>query len=376
MADHARFSPSAAHRYLACTPALMLEQQFQDQRTRFAEEGTVAHALAEHKLRLALGDDSDRPESSFMNDEMERATEDYVAFALEQIGEAMRLCIDPVVLVEQRVSIEAYVPGTFGTADLLIIADKRLTVVDFKYGKGVEVSADRNVQMMIYALGAHELLGSLYDIRHCRIVIFQPRLDHVSIFELPLDELLLWADTVLRPRARLALTGEGDFAAGEHCRFCKARHTCRARASYFLSLAASEFREPALLSPEEVSEVLQKARQLTQWADDVYTFAEDQAINHGASWAGFKLVSGRTVRRLLDEGEAGKRLMAAGHKDVFRHSLLGIADLERRLGKQAFRTLLGDLIVKPEGKPTLVPDSDRREALESNASTKSDFMEE
>ena len=201
MSEHAKFSPSSASRYLACPRALLLEQQFKDQSSCYAEEGTVAHALAEYKLKRKLVLNTEKPDSDYINDEMQLATDNYVIFAQEQISEAKRLCIDPVILIEQRVSVEAYAPDTFGTADLLIVADSQLTVVDLKYGKGVEVFADHNPQMMIYALGAYELLGNLYDIKHCRMIIFQPRLDHISVFDMALDDLVSWGENVLRPKA-------------------------------------------------------------------------------------------------------------------------------------------------------------------------------
>ena len=376
MSEHAKFSPSSASRYLACPRALLLEQQFKDQGSCYAEEGTVAHALAEYKLKRELGLNTEKPDSAYINDEMQQATENYVIFAQEQISEAKRLCIDPVILIEQRVSVEAYAPDTFGTADLLIVADSRLTVVDLKYGKGVEVFADHNPQMMIYALGACELLGNLYDIKQCRMIIFQPRLDHISVFDMTLDELVHWGETVLRPKAQQALNGEGEFLAGDHCRFCKARFTCRARADQYMKLAELDFRKPETLSNGEISEILQKARQLGQWVDDVFSYAESQAINNGQHWQGFKLVRGRSTRRYVDDDQAAKCLIAAGYSNIYRQSLLGITDMERLLGKQKFTEILSSLVTKPEGKPTLVPVTDKRDEIESTNSAQTDFMEE
>jgi len=376
MSEHAKFSPSSASRYLACPRALLLEQQFKDQGSCYAEEGTVAHALAEYKLKRELGLNTEKPDSDYINDEMQLATDNYVIFAQEQISEAKRLCTDPVILIEQRVSVEAYAPDTFGTADLLIVADSRLTVVDLKYGKGVEVFADHNPQMMIYALGAYELLGNLYDIKQCRMIIFQPRLDHISVFDMALDDLVSWGENVLRPRAQQALNGEGEFLAGDHCRFCKARFTCRARADQFMKLAELDFRKPETLGNDEIPEILQKARQLGQWVDDVFSYAESQAINNGQHWQGFKLVRGRSTRRYVDDDQAAKRLIAAGYSNIYRQSLLGITDMERMLGKQKFTEILSGLVTKPEGKPTLVPETDRRDEIESLNSAQTDFMEE
>ena len=377
MSEHARLSPSAAHRWLHCTPSIKLEEQFDDQPSVFAEEGTAAHVLGEWKLRMALGSDAGiRPVSPFDSEEMEQYTDDYRDFCLEQIEEAKRYCKDAVVLIERRVEVDHYATGVFGTADLLIVADEWLTVIDLKYGKGVEVYAEENPQMMIYALGALELLGMLYNVRNVRMVIYQPRLSNISFYEADAKALIEWGNAVLRPKAELASQGEGEFCPGTHCRFCKARFTCRARAEENLQTARFEFRKPDLLTDEEIAEVLTKARELASWAEDVFLYAEQEALHSGKQWPGYKLVEGRSRRRYTDETVVGETLRAAGFFDIYKQSLLGIGEMEKKLGKNVFRELLQHLIEKPDGAPTLVPENDKREALNRDAAAKNDFLEE
>jgi len=232
MRAHALLSASSAHRWLHCPPSARLEETFENTTSVFAEEGTAAHALAEHKLRVFLGQKSQRPESDFDSADLQYYTDMYAEYAAELITAARAGCKDPIVLLEQRLDYSCYVPEGFGTGDLIIVADGILDIVDLKYGKGVAVSAEDNPQMKLYALGALALFDSLYDIQVVRMSICQPRLENVSTYEITVDELTAWAEKELRPKARLAISGEGEFLPGEHCRFCRARQTCRARAEY------------------------------------------------------------------------------------------------------------------------------------------------
>lgn len=375
MGKHALLSASSSKRWLSCTPSARLEKQFSDPGSIYAAEGTAAHALAEHKLKRALKRRSRRPVSDYDCDEMEECTDDYVSYIIEQVQLAKRSCADPVVLIEQHLDYSRFAEGGFGTGDCIIVADGMLTVVDFKYGKGVPVDAERNPQMMLYALVAMELFGAIYDIEQVRMVIFQPRLESVSSWEITIDEMETWVQEELVPKAKLAAKGEGDFIPGDWCRFCKARNQCRARAESFLKLAQLEFQPPALLTEEEIAEVLLVADELAKWAADVYAFATDEAITHGKQWAGFKLVEGRSNRKYTDEERVAEAVKAAGYQDIYKKSLIGITEMERLLGKKKFAEVLGDLVYKPKGRLTLAAESDKRKPV-MTATAEADFKEE
>ncbi|OYP57202.1 nuclease [Lachnotalea glycerini] len=278
MGRHALLSASSSRRWLNCTPSARLEQQFPaDEGSIYAEEGTAAHALAEHKLKRLLKKRSRRPVSDYDCDEMEDCTAEYVSFAIEQIEKAKQSCKDPVILIEQHLDFSRYVPEGFGTGDLVIVADGTLFIVELKYGKGIAVGAEENPQMMMCALETLELFNAMYDIEGVILTINQPRLESVSTWEITVADLRKWAEEYLIPRAALADKGQGEFASGSWCRFCKARNQCRARAESFLELAKMEFHLPALLSDEEIAEVLKKADELAKWAADIYAYAQDDA---------------------------------------------------------------------------------------------------
>ena len=370
-------SASSSKRWLNCTPSARLEEQFAEEtgNSVYAEEGTAAHALAEHKLKRCLKRRSKRPVSDYQCDEMEECTDGYVSYAMEQVELARQECKDPVVLIEQRLDYSAYVPEGFGTGDLLIVADRVLTVVDLKYGKGVAVEAERNPQMMLYGLGALELFGAIYDIDMVRMTIYQPRLESVSTWEISVSDLMEWVEKELKPKAALAINGEGEFRSGSWCRFCKAKDTCRARAEEYLRLAQMEFKAPALLTDDEIAEVLKVADELARWSADVYAYAQDEAVSRGKKWNGFKLVEGRSCRKYMDEEEAAEAAVAAGYTDIYKKSLIGITEMEKLLGKKKFAEVLGKLVYKPRGKITLVPESDKRQEVMA-ATAEADFKEE
>ena len=377
MGRHALLSASSSRRWLNCTPSARLEAQFAEEtgNSVYAEEGTAAHALAEHKLKRCLKKRSKRPVSDYQCDEMEECTDGYVSYAMEQVELARQECRDPVVLIEQRLDYSAYVPEGFGTGDLLIVADRVLTVVDLKYGKGVAVDAEWNPQMMLYGLGALELFGAVYDIDTVRMTIYQPRLESVSTWEISVSGLMEWVETELKPKAALAINGEGDFRSGSWCRFCKAKNTCRARAEEYLKLAQMEFKAPALLTDDEIAEVLKAADGLAKWSADVYAYAQDEAVTNGKKWNGFKLVEGRSSRKYTDEEEVAEAAVAAGYTDIYKKSLIGITEMEKLLGKKKFAEILGKLVYKPQGKITLVPESDKRQEIMA-ATAEADFKEE
>nr|WP_144364607.1 DUF2800 domain-containing protein [Lacrimispora amygdalina] len=376
MGKHALLSASSSKRWLNCTPSARLEEQFgREDAGPYAEEGTAAHALAEHKVKKCLRKRSKRPVSDYQCDEMEECTDGYASYVMEQVELAKQDCKDPVVLIEQRLDYSAYVPEGFGTGDLLIVADKTLIVIDLKYGKGVAVDAEWNPQMMLYGLGALELFDAIYDIDTVRMTIYQPRLESVSTWEIPVSDLMEWVETELKPKAQLALHGEGEFHCGSWCRFCKAKNTCRARAEEYLRLAQMEFKPPALLSDEEIAEVLKVADELARWSADVYAFATNEAITHGKKWTGFKLVEGRSSRKYTDEEEVAEAAKAAGYTDIYKKSLVGITDMEKLMGKKKFAEVLGKLVYKPQGKITLVTESDKRQEIQT-ATAEADFKEE
>ena len=375
MGRHALLSASSSKRWLNCTPSARLEEQFgREDAGPYAEEGTAAHALAEHKVKKCLRRRSKRPVSDYQCDEMEECTDGYASYVMEQVELAKQDCKDPVVLIEQRLDYSAYVPEGFGTGDLLIVADKTLTVIDLKYGKGVAVDAEWNPQMMLYGLGALELFDAIYDIDTVRMTIYQPRLGSVSTWEISVSDLMAWVETELKPKAQLAIHGEGEFHCGSWCRFCKAKNTCRARAEEYLRLAQMEFKPPALLSDEEIAEVLKVADELAKWSADVYAFATDEAITYGKKWTGFKLVEGRSNRKYTDEEEVAEAAKAAGYTDIYKKSLVGITEMEKLMGKKKFAEVLGKLVYKPQGKITLVTESDKRQEIQT-VTAEADFKE-
>lgn len=373
MSGHAILSASSAHRWMVCTPSARLEQQFRDTSSEAAAEGSAAHALAEHKLRRALKLRSKKPVSQYDSDEMDELTDDYVSFIMEQLTIAKQVCPDPLVLIEQRLDFSKYVPDGFGTGDCLIIADETLHIIDFKYGQGVLVEAEENPQMKLYALGALELFDGIYDINKVSMTIFQPRRENVSTYVVSKEELYKWAEEILVPTAAIAFEGGGEYVPGEHCQFCRAEVKCRARAEAKLKLAVFEFALPPLLSDEEIAEILGKLDDLVSWANTIKDYVLQSALE-GKEWPGWKIVAGRSVRRYSDEEAAADALKSAGYRDIYKQSLITITEAEKMLGKKKFNEILGELVIKPQGRPVLVSANDKRPAL--NISANQDFKEE
>ena len=371
--QHSLLSASGAHRWLNCPPSAVLESREPDALSAAAEQGTAAHALAEWKLRRALHQaPAFKPESDWIDTEMEHLTDDYVAFVQEHISIARETCGDPQVLIEQRLDFSHIVPGGFGTGDCLIIAEPKLQIIDLKYGQGVLVDAERNPQLMLYALGALHAFGDLYDIETLAVTIYQPRRGNVDTWETSVADLEAWAETEVKPKAELAATGEGEFCPGSWCQFCRIAPTCRARAQANLALAQHEFAPPAELTDAEIADVLTRIPQLKTWAADVEAYALAQAVNQGKTWDGFKLVVGRSIRKYTDENAVAEAAEAAGYTDIYDRRLITLTAMERLMGKTTFNEVLGGLVVKPVGKPTLVPDTDKRSALDIH-SAESEF---
>ena len=363
MGNHALLSASSSHRWLNCPPSARLCEGYDDKGSDFAAEGTDAHSLCEYKLKEALGLPAEDPTENltWYDSEMEDCANGYAAYVLELVEEAKKTCPDPVVLIEQRLDYSKYVEAGFGTGDCVIVADDTLNIVDYKHGRGVLVDATENPQMKLYALGALDLFDCLYDIRTVTMTIYQPRRANISVFTISTQDLLDWAEKILIPTAELAFNGDGEYHCGEWCQFCKAKADCRERARANLELARYEFRQPPLLTDEEVESILAQIDDLVSWAEDIKAYALQAAIS-GKHWSGYKLVEGRATRKYTDDRAVAATVMAAGF-DPYEKKLLGITAMTSLLGKKTFNDLLGSLIAKPQGKPTLVPESDSRPAM-------------
>ena len=377
--QHALLGASKASQWINCPPSARLQESVQDKRSEYAEEGTLAHALAEIKLRSritkcntkqrkAIVAEYDKIRANkFYGPEMEQAVGLYVEQVEERFKAAKARSSDAVVLLEERLDFTEWVSEGFGTGDVVLISDGILEVIDLKYGQGVPVSALNNPQLRLYGLGAWWGYNYLYSIDEIHMTIIQPRLDSVSTDIIPTQELLVWADLVVKPAAVLAFAGEGDFCSGDHCRWCKVKGNCRARADKNMEVLAHEFKDPPLMSNDEIGSILFITEQLKAWAKDVENYASDQALN-GKAIPQWKLVEGRSNRSISDKDAAiaiFKESALETEKYLKPQDLLGIGELEKRIGKKEFAELLGALIVKPEGKPTLVPETDKRAEMNS-----------
>ncbi|WP_106404283.1 DUF2800 domain-containing protein [Clostridium nigeriense] len=382
MMAHAILSASGASRWMACTPSARLEQNFENKTSEYAAEGTLAHELGELKLRKELEGLSTRSfnskvkkiqEDKLYTADMPDYVDMYVETCLERVSEAKAKTPDALFKIEQRLDFSEWVPEGFGTGDFVIIADGTMEVCDLKYGKGVPVSANNNKQMMLYALGAISEFSFLYDIEKVRMTIIQPRLDNISTFEVTVEELLKWAEEYVRPKAELAIKGEGEFCAGDHCRFCRAKAVCEARAEKNLELAKYDFQKPNTLDNNDIAYILSKVDELVNWAGDVKEYALEQALQ-GEEFDGYKVVEGRSNRKWSSEDDVAKVLIGQGFQEnmIYTKKLDGITKIESAIGKKEVQRLLGDYIVKPVGKPTLVPITDKREPYNP---AKSDFLD-
>lgn len=386
MRTHALLSPSAAGRWLECTPSARMEDKFPNTSSVYADEGTLAHRYGELLIRYHLKElneaqlskeEKEIQANPLYQDEMYSYAYDYALYVLETYHELKKTTKDAVLILEQKVNLTEWVEGGYGHADAIIIADGMMTVIDLKYGKGVSVSAHSNKQGMLYALGALYEFAHLYDITDVRMTIYQPRIDNISSYELPAAELLHWAETVLKPRAALAYAGEGSFSPGDACLFCRAKAVCKANADYNLEIAKHDFADATLLTDADVSDILDRASRFTKWIEAVQQHALKEAVTNGKKWPGYKLVEGRSNRTYTDEQAVADKLHAAMYTDdqLYTQKLIGITAMEKLLGKKDFPILLGDLVIKPSGKPTLAPESDKRPELNSAQAAAADFAE-
>lgn len=381
--SHALLSPSAAHRWLNCTPSVRLEEGIEDKGSDFAAEGTLAHAICEQKLLTLLGrphDEADKEieelSPKYHSGEMDEYTDTYKAIVMEKYNAAKVNTPDAQLLVEVRLDFRSFLQDSFGTADAVIIADDLMEIIDFKYGKGVKVSASQNPQMRIYALGALDEFLLEYNIRRVRMTIVQPRIDNLSEDEMPVSSLIKWRDEVLRPASELAFRGDGEQVPGEWCRFCKVKASCKALATLATKTCNEDFKNPRLISDEDIPKLLPLIPVLKSWMDDFTVFSLERAMA-GAHLEGYKVVEGRSIRQVTDQdGLVGILTQEGFDRDIlFRPAeLKTLGDLEKIVGKKKFADLSKPYVTKPQGKPTLVELSDKRPPL-SLQSANDDFKE-
>jgi hypothetical protein len=347
---------------------------FKAKTTTYADEGSAAHALGEAILSGDVAKQATARMSAYWNEDMEAYVGDYVEFVRERLSAAQAATPDAKLNLEQRLDYSEWVPDGFGTGDVVIIADDLLEVIDLKYGKGIPVDASDNPQLRLYGLGALRAFDMLYDIKRIRMTIVQPRLDSITIDELTTDELVKWAETYVKPRAELAFAGKGDYCSGDHCRFCKGAAKCRALAEKCIR---HDFTPANMLNEDEIAVILTQVDQLAGWAASVKEYALEQATNHGVRFPGWKLVEGRSNRRYVDQDKVAQTLIKSGINEaiIYERSLLGITAMEKAISKKRFNELIGDLVVKPSGKPVLVPESDRRAEHGSTQSARLDFAD-
>lgn len=385
--DHARLSASGSHRWLACPPSARLEEQFPASSSSYAEEGTLAHSVAELTVRYYLNEITEADfenkldeykKEKYFTEEMRECAAAYAKFIIDRLNAAKETCPDPIVILETRLDFSKYVPGGFGTGDCLIIAEPVLEVIDFKYGKGVRVEASDNSQMQLYGLGALNEFGDLYDIETVRMTIFQPRLSGTfDTADKTVKALTTWATKTVKPRAKLADQGKGDFAPSEEtCRFCRAKNQCRARTEENLKLF-DDSPDPLLISLNEAADILKKAGDIESWLKDLKELVS-KALTQGETVEGWKMVEGRSVRKFADEDKVVAAMREAGIEDamLFERKLISLTQMEKDFGKKRVGEILKDLIVKPKGAPTLAPESDKRPAYQFEEAILAAFDEE
>lgn len=372
--DHALLSASGASRWLNCPPSARLEDELPDTTSEFAREGTIAHEVCETLLRKQLGliakatanktINALKKDALFSNEMIDYA-DDYIGYIIEKMKSD-----DAAVLVEEQLDFSKYVPEGFGTGDCIIIQDGTLTIIDFKYGKGVSVSAENNVQMKLYALGAIEMFGFIYEFDKVEMCIYQPRIGNISEFSETVEELMKWGNDTVIPTAELAYEGKGDFKAGNHCKFCKLRSKCKALADYCLETVKAEFEDldgkldKTLLEPDDIAMIIGRMKTVQNWLKDVESYAINGMLEGTLEVPGYKVVEGRSNRSYVDQDKVVDTLVANGYPEstLYEKKLLTITAMEKAIGKKEFNTLLVDLIEKPKGKPTVVPESDKRPA--------------
>lgn len=388
--QHAMLSPSSASIWMACTPSALLASEFPDKAGEAAAEGTLAHSIGEllvkHKagmLSKALFNKELKKlqANKLYDNSMLEYCEDYAVYVMENFAEAKVRTKDAKLFVETKLDLTDYIPESFGTGDVIIIADHIMDFIDLKYGKGVEVSAVENKQLMLYALGSLAAYDYLYDIHTIRMHIYQPRIGNISVFEMPVDVLKTWGQQELIPKAKMAFEGIGKYVPGKHCQFCRARPTCKAHADFQMEVFDYDLKAARVLTDDEVADIISRAKDLKSWLGEIEDYALDQAVHNGKKWPGYKLVEGRSNRMYTDQGAVALKLIAAGFTDdkIYKpKELLGITEMEKTITKKVFAAVLtpeeGEkLIKKPAGKPTLAAATDARPEFNSIDKATEDF---
>lgn len=402
--QHAVLSASSSKQWLHCPPSARLQENFPNESSVYAEEGTWAHELGEYKIKKYLHERKKRPQSEFLTEEIDQATDVYADFVISIIEEMKRNGSEPLCLVEERLDFSHIVPDGFGTGDMVIIgkvADGRglLHICDYKNGKGVFVDAHENSQMMLYAIGALNAYGYIYGIETVRMSIIQPRVENISTFEMSADDLRAWGESI-KPTAKLAFEGKGEQHPGEWCRFCRAKPVCKACMEEALSLAREEFldldkgalseqveetdataayspdgsapvfKSPGLVSFQELVKVLPTLNRISSWIESVFAFVSGEAINHRVPVEGYKVVEGRSRRVFTDTKAVADTAVQNGYTDIYKQELLSLTEFEKMMGKKKFSEILGEFVAKPPGKLALVPESDPRPAVDLSGASK------
>ena len=316
--------------------------------------------------------------NDLFSEEMLEVVPIYTDYCSEQLAEAKTENPLAVIEIEQKLDLTEYVPESFGTADCVVINDNLMEVIDLKYGKGVPVYAEWNKQLMLYGLGALQKYDTMYDITEVRLTIIQPRINNISSWQISVEELRKWAEEKLRPRAELAFEGKGELNAGDWCRFCAVRNQCRKLYEQQLEIAQHEFADPELLTDDEIADIVKRVPKLIEWANSITEYAQTKAINENKQWPGLKLVEGISRRKWVDEDQASNAIFARcpelSEDEIFNMKLKPITSIEKLVGKKRFEEILSDVVIKPQGKPTLVPLEDKRPAM-GYAQAQLDFKE-
>lgn len=385
---HALLSASGASRWLHCPPSARLEEKFEESSPStssvYADEGTLAHEFGDLNLRKASGRITDSAfekeikelrKHPLYSSEMEGEVDKYVTYVLEAFAEAKQKTPDAVLMIEERLDFSHLVEQGFGTGDAGVIADGVLEIIDLKYGKGIRVEAEENPQLMLYGSGALRSFELMYDIHTVKMTIVQPRLDHISSWEIPAKDLINWGEKTVKPAAAKAYEGKGVQKAGDYCKWCKVKAMCATLAAKNVALARHEFKDPHLLTEKQLLKVYKQQPMLVDWANAVAEYLLAEALK-GKQWPGYKIVEGRSQRKWMDKNKVIEILeLSHDPKDFMVSDLAGIPAIEKLLGKKDFPVLLGEMVLLPPGKPTLVPESDKRPAM-GIEQAKMDFKDE
>lgn len=375
---HALLPASGASRWLNCTPSARLEDEYGEKVTSsYTAEGTLAHELSELYLRKDVLENIDEQDfeaqlenimaNELFDDEMLEVVPIYTDYCEDQFIEAKQNDEFAIIEIEQKLDLTEYVPESFGTADCTIISDGIMEIIDLKYGKGIPVYAEWNKQLMLYALGALRKYDMMYDIEQIRVTIVQPRINNISNWTISVEDLVQWAENELKVKADMAFHGQGELNAGDWCRFCSVRNQCKKLYEQQLEIARYEFSEAKLLSDDEIADIVLRVPKLIEWANSIAEYAKNKALNENKQWPGLKLVEGISRRKWVDEDKAletiYEKFPELDESQVTTTKINGITSIEKLVGKKKFFEKLKDVVVIPQGKPTLVPLQDKRPAL-------------